>query len=106
MVQRIMVILEDDLDGSKATETVQFGLDGVAYEVDVNDEHAARLRDVLAPWVRAARRVSGRKQQTRTSTRREDLNEIRVWARENGYEVSDRGRVAQTIVRAYDTARS
>lgn len=104
MAQRVTVILEDDLDGSKATETIQFGLDGVAYEIDLNTENASHLREALAPWVGAARRMSGRKNPARTSTRRSDLNEIRAWARENGHEVSDRGRVAQTIVRAYDAA--
>lgn len=106
MAARVKVILEDDLDGSKADETIQFGMDGVAYEIDLNTENAARLRETLAPWVGAARRVAGRKHSSRTSTRRSDLNEIRAWARENGHEVSDRGRVAQTIVRAYDAAHA
>lgn len=104
MVQRLIVHLEDDLDGTKAAETIQFGLDGVTYEIDLNDENSAQLRDAFASWVGAARRVGGRKQRSGIPDRRGDLNEIRTWARENGYKVSDHGRVPDKVLRAYDAA--
>ncbi|MGX5694328.1 histone-like nucleoid-structuring protein Lsr2 [Dermacoccus abyssi] len=107
MAQRIVVILEDDLDGTKASETITFALDGVTYEIDLNDENASQLRSTFASWVGAARRISGRKQQAKAPTdRRGDLNEIRAWARKNGHTVSDRGRIPGPIVQAYDSAHS
>lgn len=106
MAQRIHVILEDDLDGSPAGETIQFGLDGVNYEIDLSDANAAKMRDALAVWVGHARRVGGRKAHNRpaTSARRSDLAEIRDWARAQGHKVSDRGRVSAEIMKAYDDA--
>lgn len=108
MAQRVHVILEDDIDGSEASETIQFALDGVNYEIDLNDENAAKLRDSLASWVGHARRVSGRKQQTKSTTSRgtgrQDLNAIRDWGRANGYTVSDRGRISSDLLQAYEAA--
>ena len=107
MAQRVHVTLEDDIDGSDAVETVQFGLDGVSYEIDLSEANAAKLRDALALWVGNARRVGGRKQTARATTSgRGDLNEIRAWGRDNGYKVSDRGRVPLEVIKAYDAARS
>lgn len=108
MAQRVHVTLEDDIDGSEAAETIQFGLDGVSYEIDLSDENAAQLRDSLSKWVGHARRVGGRKQPARTSSSsaRNDLNEIREWGRANGYKVSDRGRVSADVLKAFDAAKS
>jgi hypothetical protein len=109
MAQRVKIILEDDLDGSPADETVTFGLDGVTYEIDLSSDNAARLRDDLASWVGHARRSGGRKSTaagrgTSSSAKRTDLGAVRAWARENGYEVSDRGRISADIQAAYDKA--
>lgn len=104
MAQKVQVLLVDDVDGGEASETISFSLDGVSYEIDLSDQNAAQLRERLAPWVGSARRVGGRRQTTSTGKKRDDLDEIRQWARENGYTVSDRGRVAQDIVTAYDAA--
>lgn len=60
MAQRTRVVLLDDLDGGPAAETVSFALDGVGYEIDLSEEHAAQLRDDLARWVGHARRVRTR----------------------------------------------
>jgi hypothetical protein len=105
MAQRVHVTLEDDIDGSEAAETIQFGLDGVSYEIDLSDANAAQLRDSLSKWVGHARRVGGRKQQARTTSARNDLNEIREWGRANGYKVSDRGRVSADVLKAFDAAK-
>lgn len=106
MAQRVHVILEDDIDGSEASETIQFSLDGVSYEIDLSDENAAKMRDSFASWVGHARRVGGRRQQGKAaaSSSRSDLNEIRAWGRANGYQVSDRGRVSADVMKAYDAA--
>ena len=110
MAQRVKIILEDDLDGSPADETVTFGLDGVTYEIDLSTDNAAKLRDELAPWVGHARRSGGRKTSgsgrasSSPAAKRTDLAAVRDWARKNGYEVSDRGRISAEIQAAYDKA--
>ncbi|KRE37423.1 hypothetical protein ASG73_07000 [Janibacter sp. Soil728] len=107
MAQRVQIILEDDLDGGDATETVTFALDGVTYEIDLNDKNAAALRDALAGYVGAGRRVSGRKSSGTSSAARSssgELSKIREWARSNGHDVSDRGRISQKVRDAYAKA--
>lgn len=112
MAQRVQVVLEDDVDGGEASETVLFGLDGVTYEIDLNDDNAGKLRDALATWVGHARRSGGARKasggrkaaSSGSSAKRTDLSEVREWARSNGYEVSDRGRVSAQVQEAYDKA--
>ena len=101
MAQKVQVLLIDDVDGSEAAESVAFGLDGVTYEIDLSSTNAERLRKELESWSANARRVGGRKKSARTS-RSTELQEIRKWARANGYTVSDRGRVSQEIRDAFD----
>lgn len=108
MAQRVQVVLDDDIDGSEASETVEFALDGVTYEIDLNDQHAASLRDDLASWIGQARRSGGRRQTRRRGSgsvgSSEDLGKIREWGRANGFQVSDRGRVSQEVRDAYAAA--
>ncbi len=110
MAQRVQVILEDDLDGGQAAETVEFALDGVSYEIDLSDGNASTLRNDLARWVAHARRSGGRRQTRRrnggasSGASREELARIREWGRNNGYSVSDRGRVSQDVQDAYAAA--
>lgn len=108
MAQKTQVILVDDIDGSAATQTVTFALDGVSYEIDLTDEHAAELRADLETWVGRARRSGGRRTARRRagsgSSKASETQAIREWARANGYEVSDRGRIASPIRKAYDAA--
>ncbi|MBO0851506.1 MAG: Lsr2 family protein, partial [Pseudonocardia sp.] len=61
MAQKVTVSLIDDLDGNKADETVEFGLDGKSYEIDLSSGNAGKLRDALADYVAAARRPGGRR---------------------------------------------
>jgi hypothetical protein len=108
MAQKIQVVLEDDLDGGSADETVVFGLDGTNYEIDLNKKNAAKLRDALAPWVAAGRRTGGsrgggRRGRSR-SARASQAGDVRTWARANGYEVSERGRISAEIQAAYTAA--
>lgn len=107
MVQRTVVTLEDDIDGGPATETVAFGIDGVSYEIDLNHKNAAALRDALASYIGAARKL-GRGSRSSAPRVREsrnvDLSAIREWARSNGFQVSDRGRVSAAIQEAYEAA--
>ena len=107
MAQKVNIILVDDIDGSDASETVTFGLDGTSYEIDLNDKNAAALRDALAAYVGHARKVSTRGRRTRTTTTTTSgpsARELRDWARSNGFEVSDRGRVPAEVREAFDAA--
>ena len=119
MAQRTVVSLVDDLDGSDAKETVEYALDGVTYEIDLNDENAKQLREVFAPYIAAARRTGGRRStsgrsRTRSSSgssgqgvvgrSREAMKAIRDWAKSEGWAVSDRGRLPGNVVEAYDAA--
>jgi len=112
MAQRTHVLLVDDIDGSSADETVTFGLDGAAYDIDLSASNAALLRKSLADYVAGGRRSTGsravaRRRVTAKSApaRNADTAVIRAWARENGYAVNDRGRIAADIVEAYRTAQ-
>ncbi len=107
MAQRVHIVLEDDIDGGTAEETVTFALDGTTYEIDLSQQNATKLRDQFAPYVAAARRSPGRG--SRKSSRGRSSGgpspaEIRDWARSHGHEVSDRGRVPAEVRSAYDAA--
>ncbi|GAA3605541.1 Lsr2 family protein [Marihabitans asiaticum] len=106
MAQRVQIILEDDLDGGPAEETVTFGLDGVTYEIDLNERNAAALRDGMARYVGNARRAGGRKQTGRKSSGggSNETAKIREWAKANGYDVSERGRISAEVQEAYAKA--
>lgn len=109
MAQRVQVILEDDIDGTTADETVRFGIDGVDYEIDLSAENADKLRDSIAPWVGHARKLSKRRGSSSggsagSSAKSSSPTDIRSWARANGMEVSDRGRVPAHIREAYEAA--
>jgi hypothetical protein len=114
MAQKVTVTLVDDLDGGTAEETVEFGIDGVSYEIDLSAGNAGKLRDSLADYVGSARKAGGaggrrkvagtaRRASTggRASVDREQNAAIREWARKNGYNVSDRGRIPAEVLEAY-----
>ena len=103
MAQRVNVILVDDLDGTDADETVTFGLDGTAYEIDLSSANAAKLRDALSLSVGHSRRVGGRRKRGAGKSAATPA-EIRAWARNNGWDVPDRGRVASEVREAYEAA--
>ena len=108
MAQKVQTLIVDDLDGSEAEGTVRFGLDGTEYEMDLNAEHAQVLRDTLARYVSAARRVGGTRRPTRDGGRTRasglDTSEVRQWAKAQGIEVKDRGRVPAELVVKFKAA--
>jgi hypothetical protein len=109
MASKTLVILEDDLDGGAADETVSFSLDGVAYEIDLSSKNAGKLRDALAAYVGSARRVGGRAARGRAAGKAArggavNTSEIRDWARAKGLDVSERGRIPATIIEQYNAA--
>lgn len=109
-----IVQLVDDLTGDELNEdggqTVQFAFNGVEYEIDLSNKNADKMEKALQPYIEAARRVGGRKQRRNeggssnksSGGRRTDLAEVRAWARDNGYQVSDRGRIPNEVLEAYD----
>src|SRR5690606_16581408 len=108
MAQKVLVSLIDDLDGSDADETVEFGLDGVTIKIDQQAKTATTLRVALAKYVQHARRAGGRKRPVRSamasksaSVDREQNQAIPAWARKTGYAVSGRGRIPTDVVEAY-----
>ncbi len=119
MAQQVNVVLVDDLDGSEADETVTFALDGISYEIDLTADNAERLREALSEWVQNARRLSGaRRRGNRTATQQSTTEQsttkqstvgasngtIREWARANGHEVSERGRIKAEIIDAFNAS--
>ena len=123
MARKVQVILSDDLDENlPADETVSFSLDGTSYEIDLAEKNAQELREVFSRYVSAARKVSrgGRSSSSSSSSSssggggrgrgtggrmdREQAGAIREWARKNGHNVSDRGRIPASVVDAYEAA--
>ena len=104
----------DYLDGGEASGAFDFSLEGRNYQIDLSDENAAKLRDALAPYVGAARKAGGRgrgraPRQTAVAEKlaranREETAAIRQWARENGHQVSNRGRIPKSVIEAYQAA--
>ncbi len=111
MAQRVQTLLIDDLDGGEAEGTVRFGLDGAEYEIDLSAENAEALRTALAPYVSAARRAPGAAARRPGRGGRQaagggaaDPVAVREWARSQGIEVKDRGRVPAGLVVKFKAA--
>jgi Lsr2 len=106
MSTKITVVLEDDLDGGPADETVQFGIDGTEYEIDLSAKNAAAFRAQLASYIEHARK-GGRatsRRPARTAANRRRSGDIRAWAKDQDIALSDRGRIPASIAEQYDAA--
>jgi hypothetical protein len=110
MAQKVQTLLIDDLDGGQAEDTVRFGLDGAEYEIDLSAKHAEAMRKALEPYVSAARRASGSvarrpgRNGRRAATAGPDSIAVREWAKSQGIEVKDRGRVPAELVVKFNAA--
>ena len=107
MAQKVNIVLVDDLDGTEATETVTFGLDGTTYEIDLNDANAAALREAMSGYVGHARKVTGGGRRGRKSSggsSSSNTKDVREWAKAQGMDVSERGRLSADVQQAYDAA--
>lgn len=111
MAQKVLVQLVDDLDGttSETVSTVQFGLDGVTYEIDLTDSNADRLRGLFADYVNSGRRTGGRVKRgsgaSRNGSANNDASQIREWAQANGIELAARGRIPAHVAESYRDAQ-
>jgi hypothetical protein len=106
MVQKVTVVLEDDVTGGPAEQTVRFAFDGTDYEIDLNAKNAAAFSKQLAPYIEHARRA-GRapsRRPGRTAANRQRSGDIRAWAKEHGLAVSERGRIPASVVEQYQAA--
>jgi hypothetical protein len=112
MAQKIQTLFIDDIDGGAADGSVRFGLDGAEYEIDLSAAHSAELHDALSKYVSHARKVSakGARQPAGRSVGRRpssiDTTAIRAWARENGIDIKERGRVPADVMAKYQAAVS
>jgi hypothetical protein len=109
MAQKIQTLFIDDLDGGEAEGTVRFGLDNAEYEIDLSAQNAEALRKVLARYVEAGRRAPGAIRQPARSGRRGSANglnttEVREWAKAQGIEVKERGRIPAELVVKFKAA--
>jgi hypothetical protein len=108
MAQKIQTLFVDDLDGSEADGAVRFGLDGTEYEIDLNAQHAQQLRDALARYVAAGRRVNASARSARSGRKAQpnalNTTEVREWAKAQGIDVKDRGRVPAELVVKFKAA--
>jgi Lsr2 len=110
MAQKVLVQLVDDLDGttSETVSTVQFGLDGVTYEIDLTESNADRLRGLFADYVNSGRRTGGRVKRgaaSRNGSANNDASQIREWAQANGIELAARGRIPAHVAESYREAQ-
>ena len=109
MAQKVIVETVDDLDGTVINDgtggTVQFALQGRSYEIDLSDENTGRLQELLEPYISKARQTGQiRRPSTPSPKNSSKLQDIREWARANGHQVSERGRIAKTVQDAYASA--
>lgn len=121
MAQQVFTLLQDDIDGTKAAETISFGLDGTSYQIDLNAKHAAKLRRELEPFISAGRRIGGRSTRSRAAAAAPspakprkgrastvvtpvDPAAVRAWAAANRIKVSPRGRIAAAVVEQFRAA--
>ncbi|MGW0433557.1 histone-like nucleoid-structuring protein Lsr2 [Micromonospora sp. NPDC003197] len=113
MARKVITVLTDDLEGGDADRTVEFGLDGVSYTIDLSEKNAGKLRKALDPYLAAGTRIgrggldsrrAGRRSGAAAPTRtnRDQNKAIREWAIKSGYEVSERGRIPASVVKAYN----
>lgn len=109
MARKVQVLLVDDIDDSAAARNITFSIEGDHYEIDLAQANIDRLHKALEPFIAAARKVKrpGRTRgssSSRSGRRGVEPAVIRQWAKEQGMEVSERGRVSKEVLQAYEAA--
>ena len=104
MSSKVLVLLEDDVDGTRADETIEFGIDGTTYAIDLSGSNAKKLRGALDGYISKARKVSGKRSTSRKASHGVDLKAVRAWAASHGIELSSRGRVPTSVLQQYRSA--
>src|SRR5918997_2142507 len=114
VAQKVVREFIDDTDGSAAERMFTFAVDGTAYEIDLSSQNIAEFKSAIGGFIESARKgkttSTGQRQRGASTTdlgqRRERLNEVREWARNNGYSVSDRGRISAEVLAAFNNRGS
>lgn len=106
MARKVITTYIDDIDGSEAEGPVAFSYNGRSYEIDLSTDNKQKLEEALAPFISAARTTAGTRRVSSgaAAASRQDLAAIREWAKANNIQVSDRGRIAASVIEAYDAA--
>jgi len=106
MATKTTIVLEDDLEGGPAEETLRFSLGGAEFEIDLNVKNASAFRRQLEPFISHARKAGTRQRRrpARTASSRQRGGAIRAWAKEQGISVSDRGRIPASVIEQYEAA--
>jgi hypothetical protein len=106
LAQKIQTLFVDDIDGSEAEGTVRFGLEGTDYEIDLSVAHSEELHKALAPYIAHARKTGGARPAARGRRNASaiDTHKVREWAKEQGIQIKERGRVPADIVEKYREA--
>ena len=107
MAQKVQTLYIDDIDGSEAAGTVRFGLEGAGYEIDLSAEHSDQLHKALRTYIDHARKVGGTSKRAPRGHRVGsgiDTTAVRNWAREQGIDIKDRGRVPADVIAKYEAA--
>jgi hypothetical protein len=108
MAQKIQVLFTDDIDGGEAEGTVRFAIDGTDYEIDLSAQHNEELRGIFNNYIAHARKAGGTPRRSTGRNARKpsaiDTVAARAWARENGYDIKERGRVPAEVVTKYREA--
>ena len=106
MASKTLIVLQDDTDGSEASETIAFGIDGAVYEIDLNEKHAKQLRSSLEKYAAKGRKAGSRRSSGRGRARidKEQSSGMRSWLQEHGHEVNSRGRIPAKLQELYHQA--
>lgn len=106
MAKKTFTHILDDIDGSEDAESLTFSYNNKSYEIDLSSKNKKKLEDALAPFIEAARSTGGARRSSGSSrgASRSDLAAVRAWAKDNGHDVSERGRVPASVIQAYDAA--
>lgn len=103
MVTKTLVVLQDDIDGSKATETIEFTFEGTQYSIDLSGRNAEKFRGDMEKWIKAAKKIGGRRSR-KSEGHGVDLKAVRAWASAHQIELSSRGRVPARVIEQYHAA--
>lgn len=117
MAKQTQVLLVDDIDGSPANGTVQFGIDGQLYSIDLSVKHSSELYASLEKFREAGTRLGrihlGKTRspapapvRNTTGTNRDRNAAIRTWAAQHNIDVSPRGRIAEAVVAQFEAAHA
>jgi hypothetical protein len=118
MAKKLITLLTDDLDGGKADRTVEFGIDGVAYTIDLSEKNIGKLRKLLDPYLAVGTRIARvrheappasrthrKAKRSHSEDRRSGNKSMREWAVKNGFEIAARGRIPRQVIEAYQNHR-